>query len=260
MAIIGKIFSKKNRMNAHLIRFVKCFSIIYVADLCIWTKLLNKVPNHQHVQSIRWFFLHAFTNFIIALCAFSGFVSFLKDPLGAFENDEFSEHFLSKTSKWPLTFAVALHVFHCCSFKLTSDDMFHHFVFMPTIGIPGMIYDWGCLCNWLVFYVCGIPGGIDYIILGAQKLGKLQSLNQKRICANMNVWFRMPGTLFGASIAYALFTKKLYTVPTWALIVQLIFLSLNVLYYTKQAVINYTLHAVKTFVPHTDWKVLKKIQ
>jgi len=174
--------------------------------------------------------------------------------------DEYSEYFISATSKWSLTYAVALHIYHCCIFKLSIEDMFHHGIFLPTIGIPGMIYDWGCFGNWLVFFMCGLPGGVDYLLLGLHKLECCLNYNQKRICANINVWFRMPAVLFGVGVAYALFVRNTYTVPTLALLMQLIFLTFNVVYYTKQSVINYTLHSVKTIVPHAEWNVLKKIK
>lgn len=60
------------------------------------------------------------------------------------------------TSKWPLTFSVCLHIYHCTGkFKLKKEDIFNHVVFIPTLGMPGMIFDWGCLGNWL---------GIAYVI------------------------------------------------------------------------------------------------
>jgi hypothetical protein len=121
-----------------------------------------------------------------------------------------------------------------------------------------MIFDWGCFSNYLVFFVCGIPGGIDYIILALQKNKKLLHWNQKRISANLNMWMRLPGILFSIGVAYVIFKENKYMVPKIALLFQLIFMPLNVIFYGKQSVINHTLHQVKELVPSQNWNELKK--
>ena len=190
----------------------------------------------------RWFFIHAYVNFIISILCLPGVLLFLKEPYNAFET-KIENIVFSPTSKWPLSFSVGLHLYHILFFKLSKEEWFHHIVFLPLLAIPGLIYDWGYFGNWLVFYICGLPGGVDYTILGFQKIGYLKSLNQKRISVNMNTWIRTPGILIGVGIAYLLLMEnRCFNVNKTALIIQLIFMPINALYYCKQSTLNYAFH------------------
>jgi len=179
-------------------------------------------------------------------------VAFLKNPQDALHVTcpEYTfECIFTPDSKVPLLIANCLHLYHFVgNFKLTKDDIFHHLVFLPTLCIPGLYYDWGYFGNWLALYVCGIPGCVDYFILAMQRIQKISNLNQKRISVNLNMWFRLPGILFAIGIAYNSFIHSDYNVPSWALIVQLVFLPTNVIFYAKQSIISYTLYSLKNKV------------
>lgn len=240
----------------HAFRLATSFGLIAVLDEYVCRP-------HSSDATVRWFFLHAATNVAIAASALSGAAAFCNDPMQAFEDVDVgaAEYVFSATSKWPLTLCVAIHVYHVARFRLTTDDVFHHGLFLPTVCIPGMVYDWGCLCNWLVSFVCGVPGAVDYFVLAMQKEGRLGGWNQKRLSANLNVWVRLPGTLTGTVIAAVLYRQGVAKgVPTWALITQVVFLSFNVLYYTKQSVLNYALHSVREYIPSADWTQVKKLR
>ena len=49
--------------------------------------------------------------------------------------------------------------------------------------------------NTVGFFVCGLPGGLDYCMLAAVKLGLMTSMTEKRWNARINVWMRSPGLL-----------------------------------------------------------------
>lgn len=231
-----------------------CLLFLYLLDSMIlfYDKYIN--------NTARWFLLHAVVNFIISFLCIPGMQLFLQDPLSSLVREVDENCIYCGTSRWPLTFAVCLHIYHCIGkFKLKKEDIFHHVVFLPTLAVPGMVLDWGCFGNWLVFFVCGVPGGVDYTILGFQKLEMMKCLNQKRISANMNIWVRLPGIIFAIGIAYVLFVEERYRVPRIPLMIQLIFMPFNVLHYGKQSVINYTLFQVRQFIPSQNWNELKKL-
>lgn len=233
---------------------MSCIALVVGIDSIILWKDISIHP------TTRWFFLHAIVNFAIACIALNGVLQFFKDPLASMmPTDDDDEGVFAANSKWSLTLVVCLHLYHCSGqFKLTYHDIFHHLTFLPTLAIPGMVFDWGCFSNYLVFFVCGVPGGVDYFMLGLQKIGRLLDWNQKRICANLNMWMRLPGILFAIGVAYVILLEQKYTVPRIALLFQLIFMPFNVIFYGKQSVINYTLFQVKDIVPTQDWTVLKK--
>ena len=51
-----------------------------------------------------------------------------------------------------------------------------------------MQVNYGPIANTYFFFICGLPGMIDYFMLGLAKLGKLDIMEEKRINAFLNVW------------------------------------------------------------------------
>ena len=62
------------------------------------------------------------------------------------------------------------------AFKLSGPEYFHHLLFIPTLGFPGQLFDWGAVGNLQAFFISGLPGGLDYFFLsiGMQKLRQKQ--------------------------------------------------------------------------------------
>jgi hypothetical protein len=233
------------------------FSFVVVCGCDVFVKALSHTARID--QSVRWFLLHGTINILIAILAIPGIIHILQNPLEAMMVDQ-TDAIFSASSKYSLALVVSLHIYHCVAFQLSREDRFHHILFLPTLAFTGFYYDWGCMGNWLVFYVCGIPGAIDYFILAFKKMNYLQRLNQKRISANVNIWFRIPGILFAIGISYVIFVESKFKVPIAIFAIQCIFMPFNVLFYGKQATINYTLHQVRHFIPTENWKELKKLQ
>ena len=169
----------------------------------------------------------------------------------------------------------SVHVYHMVGgFKLSGADYFHHLVFIPTLGFPGQVYRWGPLANWQVpavasmpptqhaatnmlptlcrpvramhrpqaFFISGLPGGIDYLLLGLVKLGILDHMVEKRMNANLNTWVRSPGILCACVLLYQAVLLDMHVVPRWALYLQSVLPAYNALYFNKQAVANYAVH------------------
>jgi hypothetical protein len=67
---------------------------------------------------------------------------------------------------WSILAIIAVHTYHCVAFDLSKQDIFHHFMFVPTIGVyGGFCMAWGPFRNCVAFFISGLPGGIDYIVL-----------------------------------------------------------------------------------------------
>ena len=126
---------------------------------------------HRSVGTTRWFFLHAFGNAFIVLAALGSMRATLRDPTRAMDGNTFHDAtFFGDASVWPLTIVNSLHVYHLIGgFGLTAADRFHHYLFIPTLGFPGQYYRWGALGNVQAFFISGLPGGIDYFLLGLCK-------------------------------------------------------------------------------------------
>lgn len=224
-------------------------------DACLTRCVRSQGPQFDKV---RWFTVHALANWSNAILTFPAVLSLLRDPLNALLVDA-GDELLSVSSKWPMSITMALHLYHIACFRLTVDDWFHHTLFLPTIGLTGVVYHWGCFGNWLCFFMCGFPGAVDYTLLALHKSELCLNWNQKRTSANMNVWCRMPGVTTSIGVAYVLWCSGRYACPAWAFWMQMALLSFNVLYYTKSSVISYVLAMTKPYLPaHETWAELKK--
>ena len=58
------------------------------------------------------------------------------------------------------------------------------------------------LSDTSAFFICGLPGGIDYGMLAAVKEGLLSSEREKFLNTKLNVWMRAPGLTM---VAYAIY-------------------------------------------------------
>jgi hypothetical protein len=74
-------------------------------------------------------------------------------------------------------------------FDLRGQELFHHLVFVPAIGFTGQYYEWGCSLGFMAFFISGLPGAVDYILLVFVKFHKIEPITQKRVCAALNVSF-----------------------------------------------------------------------
>lgn len=71
-------------------------------------------------------------------------------------------------------------------------DWLHH-ILMVAVGAPLLITgEVGPLMNFNNFWMCGVPGGIDYCLLFCVKSGWMRPLSEKRVNAGINVWVRAP--------------------------------------------------------------------
>ena len=92
----------------------------------------------------------------------------------------------------------AIHIYHLVCFHCTRDDYFHHFVFAGIICPLGFYFKAGPIQNAVGFFICGLPGGLDYVMLALVKHKLMQPLTEKKYNARINVWLRSPGLLFCA--------------------------------------------------------------
>ena len=92
------------------------------------------------------------------------------------------------------------------------------------------------------FFISGMPGGIDYLLLGLTKIGVVDHMLEKRVNANLNTWLRAPGILAAAVLLYQAVLLNQHIVPMWAVALQSVLPAYNALYFNKQAVANYAVH------------------
>lgn len=104
-----------------------------------------------------------------------------------------------------MNITVALHIYHILLYwpSLRTDDWLHHIIMIGII-IP-LIYLYqigGNVVGHGLFYITGLPGGIDYTLLFLNRNSILVTRHQEKyVNSLLNLWVRCPGC-----IATAIFT------------------------------------------------------
>jgi hypothetical protein len=138
----------------------------------------------------------------------------LADPLHAFSGPSFSMVANSAVA--------AIHLYHCLAFPLPAADIFHHVTFVSVLcglAIPFKQMG-GCANNFGCFFLSGLPGGIDYVLLVLVREGRLAKMAEKRWNARINTWLRAPPMTVYAFVGYLGWLYGTTAgLPLWALVV-----------------------------------------
>jgi hypothetical protein len=196
--------------------------------LAIADKLLQAVLADKNT---RYYILHAIINSIVTVMVLPDMLTVLRDPVNSL-NAEYSDV--------PLAITVGLHVFHCLSSyaTLTTIDWAHHLISNMLVGGLCFPFKYGPLSNWGVFFVCGLPGGIDYYLLTMVKLGWMNSAQEKRINRFLNVWIRAPGVIAWGPFGYVCWASGKTSMPDAVLFINASLNIFNGLYFADRVVAN----------------------
>lgn len=210
------------------------FSLFFLAA----AELLSSSLSSTQISS--WFLLHSIVNFFISYLTFENVLS---SPGHALRGEGIC---FGPSDKLPITLAVLLHAWHVLFFDLTGEDRLHHFLFIPLIGVPGALYDWGICGNVQLFFLCGLPGGLIYLLLHLRKEGELRWVNEPLFSALVNLFLRLPG---GILAWYLLAFTSFYhldrvQVPLFPLLLQLVLSPSNTLYYSFQSCLRFLSRSV----------------
>jgi len=129
--------------------------------------------------------MHALANAVIVGLALEDTFLLLTRPLEAFSPSEGLTQGI----------VMAIHLYHIIGFKLTPDDIIHHAVSVGVVGTMGFMFRLGRVLNAMNFFVCGLPGGIDYALLAATKAKLIPKITEKRFNLWLQVGIRWPGML-----------------------------------------------------------------
>ena len=122
----------------------------------------------------RYFVLHTIVNFVIAVAVLPDVFNIVFDPITT----------LQKTTCWsfPTGACFAIHFYHMLApgFVLYSVDWVHH-ILMVVLGCPAILLGQvGPIMNFNYFFICGVPGGIDYAMLALVKERIMLPLTEKK--------------------------------------------------------------------------------
>jgi hypothetical protein len=185
----------------------------------------------------RYFALHATANSLI--CFFA-----LPDVIRALTEDPLTTLRGPVNSILPNAIGCSIHIYHVIGgFKLSAEDIFHHVTFAAVLGVLGTMLKQigGVLGCFGAFFLTGLPGGIDYVLLTLQYHDVVSRATEKRINANLNQWLRGPAMTVALTMGWFNLYNGTNGAPVWTLILTCALYFYNGQYYARQAIESYTL-------------------
>ena len=232
---IGGVFSM-DRPVLEVVWRTTCAALFGIAalgicDLC-----------YARYTKARWFALHVIANAWIAVLSLPDLYLILTDPVHTLSQRVTPNH-------WPTSLVFSVHVYHMAFFRnLDWVDWLHH-ILMVVIGAPLLITgELGPLMNFNHFFMCGVPGGIDYAMLFAVKHGWMKPLSEKGYNAAINVWIREPALVAVATLGFMQLHLQPSKLFTWITAVRVFLMALccwNGLFFMERVVGNYHVNAYK---------------
>ena len=216
-------------------------TVQWFAGVVILNFIIYRLPlDERH----RWYAIHFIYNMFVVYICKGDLYELLIDPIHAFTDSTFTTRFpVASTSA--ICAVMALHLSHPLLFTINRTDILHHVVMCLLLLIP---YYYQTLLvigttNSCLFFLSGLPGGIDYLMLVLTQWNIISKLGEKQWNTEINTWIRSPGILF---CVFSLYLKYLYRTATpsnhIAIWISIIVLAWNGQYYAKLASISYGAH------------------
>ena len=153
---------------------------------CIISKIFY--PEEKIHHNRRWFFIHAVVNGLVSYYNFSDTYLTLTNPV------EYPLLPMSNNAFYATNIVVIAHIYHMIVFydKLKIDEWFHHLTMIPLNGIS--VYVLGIKAQSAsAFFICGLPGLIDYSLLWMVKMRWIHKNYEKWIYLYVTTFIRSPG-------------------------------------------------------------------
>lgn len=222
-----------------------------------------------------WFEVHAVANAVVVVLSIPAMIVWLSDPLTVVSEGNFTppaplgpgwtslDVLFHPNTNWAILMIDAVHTYHCLGWKLSAQDIYHHALFVPALGLYGGFFvKWGPIRNCVAFFISGLPGGIDYVILVLVKRGYVSKFMQKRVSAKINLMCRGPGV--GVLLPATCYLSWLYHDISFYEMCQLVFIGVfccyNGLYYMDMSIRNYQMHLTTAAINEKHMKEMAAVQ
>lgn len=212
--------------------------LIYIMLITIFTTFflfgIDKILEYNNILG-RYYFNHFIINFIIVYYTFN-------DVLYCYTN------FYNSTNKdiniISIELTYSIHFYHIITYyhRFLFDDWLHHII-MIFIALPlGTKVKCGCILGHSLFFLTGLPGGINYLLLFLTRNNIIEKKTQKYVNYNLNLYIRQPGTIATcvlSILSLANFNYLMYE----KLFILIICIShyWNGIYFMEQVIRNYNL-------------------
>lgn len=145
----------------------------------------------------------------------------------------------------PISYQIcsALHIYHIIQYKMNSEDIKHHIPTLTVLSIPLFNISQSPLVAHTEFYLCGLPGAIDYILLFLSRNNIIYRMTEKKWNLYLNLYIRCPGAILNSALAFQLVQQQ----PDMSKFNQLCYLGVAVFsfwngtYYLRNVIADYHL-------------------
>lgn len=109
---------------------------------------------------------------------------------------------LTKTPNTLSFYVLLFHIYHVILTKgdISIDEWLHHikvFILCPLLWLH-----YNNLCDFGMFFMTGLPGGITYLLLFLKNMKLIENTTEKYISKHLNLWIRAPGCIITAYLIY----------------------------------------------------------
>jgi hypothetical protein len=199
------------------------FTIYYTMDYFISMKFTG-----------TYYIIHSLNNMLLVYLTYNDIINTIMD---------FPNFITYPINYEAMIMTYSLHFYHMVKYfkKLRFDDWLHH-ILMVGIALPisGFVKA-GSLMGYSLFFLTGLPGGIDYFLLFLVRNNYMESINEKKINTYLNLWIRGPGCISHAVltlISYFIIKDIITKIETIFLFIIGCLVFWNGIYFMNQVIIN----------------------
>ena len=151
------------------------------------------------------------------------------------------------TNPQTVIITVALHLYHVIVYfnRLRFDDWLHHILMIAVVIPISVNMNVGCLLGLGLFFITGLPGGIDYLLLFLVRNKIIDKILEKKVNTYLNIWVRCPGCIIHSTMSIMVLIKIAPTLSYINLIGGVCCTSIifwNGIYFMNQVVQNYAIN------------------
>ena len=112
----------------------------------------------------------------------------------------------------PISYQIcsAIHIYHIIRYKMNLEDIKHHIPTLTVLSIPLFNISQSPLVAHTEFYLCGLPGAIDYILLFLSRNNIIYKMTEKKWNLFINLYIRCPGAILNSALAFQLVQQQPY--------------------------------------------------
>lgn len=205
----------------------------------LFSIIFNYLTKPYLEKQTNWYLLHVICNVLVMITTFNDVYICFNTPLFAIKQGYFNNNYNFNSNG--LGIAIGLHIFHIIrDYKtLTVIDWVHHIISNFFLGVLGLYYFHNSIFNCGLFFKCGLPGGVDYLLLFLCKIGNFKKKDEKKINVFLNNWIRSPGLLYSITLMHISYISYYIIVPTIIYYLSLFFTAFNAIYFAQRVTLNY---------------------